>query len=148
VLAVHSGKIQINGVATEHPMIPPIQSGATRVWVKRSLWMLPLLVLIGFAVLLIVRPSQRTRLRESFQVSQRGREFKPGLLNVRQGDTVRIVNDDDDLSHHAYVASERFKFDSGDQAPGANAEVTFTVPGTFNVLCGIHPKMRLVVNVK
>ena len=129
-------------------MTPPMQSEATRLWVRRSRWMLPLVVLAGLAVFLIVKPHQYTPLRENFQVSQRGREFKPSLLNVKQNDVVRIINDDEDLSHHAYVASERFKFDSGDQEPGANAEITFTVPGTFNVLCGIHPKMRLIVNVQ
>ena len=115
---------------------------------KRSLWILPLVILAGFAVLFIVKPRQHTPLREDFQVSQRGREFRPNQLNLRQGDVVRIVNDDGDLSHHAYVASERFKFDSGDQEPGGRADIAFTVPGTFNVLCGIHPKMRLVVNVQ
>lgn len=72
----------------------------------------------------------------------------PGTLNVKPGDIVHIQNDDEDLSHHAYVASEQFKFDSGDQEPGRNVDITFTVPGTFNVLCGIHPKMRLTVQVK
>lgn len=119
-----------------------------RVWIRRSLWVLSLLVLIGFAALFLTRPKQITSFRDAFQVSQRGREFRPGLLNVKPGDVVRIVNDDGDLSHHAYVASERFSYDSGDQAPGASADIAFTVAGTFNVLCGIHPKMRLVVNVQ
>ncbi len=129
-------------------MMPPAHSALPRTWVKRGRWILPPVVLILIALLLIVRPQQHTSFRATFQVSQRGREFNPGLLNVKQGDAVRIVNDDEDLSHHAYVASERFRFDSGDQEPGANAEITFTVPGTFNVLCGIHPKMRLIVNVQ
>ncbi|MGA2792281.1 MAG: hypothetical protein ABSE69_01925, partial [Roseiarcus sp.] len=38
-----------------------------------------------------------------FQVSQRGRAFQPGELSVNRGDVVRIVNDDGDLLHHAYV---------------------------------------------
>ena len=75
-------------------------------------------------------------------------EFTPGRLDVKQGDVVHIVNDDEDLSHHAYVASDRFKFDSGDQEPGHDVDIPFTVAGTFNVLCGIHPKMRLTVNVR
>lgn len=72
----------------------------------------------------------------------------PGQLGIRRGDVVRIVNDDEDLSHHAYVMSDRFKFDSGDQEPGHDVDIPFTVAGTFNVLCGIHPKMRLVVAVR
>ena len=131
------------------PMQPEMRQAETRrVWVKRSRWILPLVILAGFAVLFLAKPQQHTPLRESFQVSQRGREFRPGLLNVKLGDIVRIVNDDGDLSHHAYVSSERFKFDSGDQEPGGRTDIAFTAAGTFNVLCGIHPKMRLIVNVQ
>ena len=72
----------------------------------------------------------------------------PPSLTVGKGDVVRIVNDDGDLSHHAYIAAPDFNFDSGDQDPGRDVVVRFDVPGTFNVLCGIHPKMRLVVTVK
>jgi len=83
-----------------------------------------------------------------FLVSQRGREFSPNELTIKQGDLVRIVNDDGDLTHHAYIASSQFNFDSGDQAPGHDVNIVFNVPGTFNVLCGIHPKMRLTVTVR
>ncbi|GEM_PF-905245 len=81
-------------------------------------------------------------------VSQKGRAFHPGTLSIRRGDTVEIVNDDGDLLHHAYVDSRTFGFDSGDQLPGSRTDVVFGVRGTFNVLCGIHPKMKLVVEVK
>ena len=50
--------------------------------------------------------------------------------------------------HHAYVDDPEFSFDSGDQEPGAKADIVFTKPGTFDVLCGIHPKMKLVVTVR
>jgi len=82
-----------------------------------------------------------------FQVSQRGRAFQPGVLSVNRGDVVRIVNDDGDLLHHAYVESDQFSFDSGDQEPGGKVDVAFTVSGNFTVLCGIHPKMKLAVHV-
>ena len=72
----------------------------------------------------------------------------PGQLGIKRGDVVSIVNDDEDLSHHAYVVSDRFKFDSGDQEPGRNVDISFTVAGTFNVLCGSHPRMRLIVTVQ
>ena len=81
-------------------------------------------------------------------VSQRGRAFLPGALSIHRGDTVEVVNDDGDLMHHAYVDDPAFSFDSGDQEPGAKADIVFTKGGTFDVLCGIHPKMRLVVTVR
>lgn len=81
-------------------------------------------------------------------VSQKGRAFSIGSINLRAGDSIRIVNDDADLHHHAYIDSNAFKFDSGDQEPGQNADITFPVSGVFTVQCGIHPKMKLVVTVK
>ena len=81
-------------------------------------------------------------------MSQKGREFRPGELDIKSGDIVQIVNDDGDLLHHAYIESEQFNFDSGDQEPGAKVDITFAIAGNFTVLCGIHPKMKLVVHVR
>jgi plastocyanin len=83
-----------------------------------------------------------------FTVSQKGRDFHPGELTVKRGDTVQIVNDDGDLLHHAYIDSPKFSFDSGDQEPGSKTDIIFAVAGDFDVLCAIHPKMRLVVHVQ
>jgi plastocyanin len=81
-------------------------------------------------------------------VSQKGREFHPAEISIKRGETIRIVNDDGDLLHHAYVDSPAFSFDSGDQKPGSITPVAFPVTGDFNVLCAIHPKMLLVVHVR
>jgi plastocyanin len=83
-----------------------------------------------------------------YSISQKGREFHPGEIAIKRGDTIQIVNDDADLLHHAYVDSDKFSFDSGDQKPGSITPVTFTMVGDFDVLCAIHPKMRLVVHVQ
>ncbi|HEY2758772.1 MAG TPA: plastocyanin [Pseudolabrys sp.] len=83
-----------------------------------------------------------------YTVSQKGREFRPGDLTISRGDTVVIVNDDGDLRHHAYIDSDKFSFDSGDQEPGSKTPITFAFAGDFDVLCAIHPKMRLTVHVK
>ncbi|TXN06026.1 plastocyanin [Methylobacterium sp. WL64] len=80
-------------------------------------------------------------------VSQKGRAFQPGNIALSRGETVTFVNDDSDLLHHVFVESDTFSFDSGDQEPGSRTPVTFTERGTFQVLCGIHPKMKLVVRV-
>jgi plastocyanin len=80
-------------------------------------------------------------------VSQKGRMFHPGNLTVSRGETITFVNDDSDLLHHVFVESDSFNFDSGDQEPGSRTPITFTERGTFQVLCGIHPKMKLVVRV-
>jgi plastocyanin len=83
-----------------------------------------------------------------YLVTQKGQQFNPGFLSIRRGETVRILNDDGELIHHAYVDSKTFSFDSGDQEPGSKTDIVFSVAGNFVVLCGIHPKMRLDVTVK
>lgn len=82
-----------------------------------------------------------------YLVSQSDRTFRPAALEIRVGDTVRIVNDDGELIHHAYVQSPSFTFDSGEEAPAARVDIVFPVAGRFDVRCLIHPKMRLVVTV-
>ncbi len=83
-----------------------------------------------------------------YTVSQKGREFNPAQITIKRGETIQIVNDDGDLLHHAYIDSAKFSFDSGDQQPGSKTDITFPVAGTFDVLCAIHPKMKLQVRVQ
>jgi plastocyanin len=80
-------------------------------------------------------------------VSQKGRMFHPSEISINRGAAIVIVNDDADLLHHAYIDSNAFKFDSGDQEPGSKSKITFSTAGTFEVLCAIHPKMKLTVRV-
>ncbi len=80
-------------------------------------------------------------------VTQLNRRFQPQQMEVARGGTIRFVNDDGQLLHHIYSTSPTFGFDSGEQEPGKIVEQRFPVAGTFTVLCGIHPKMRLVVTV-
>ncbi len=81
-------------------------------------------------------------------ISQRDKQFQPGSVAVEAGQPLVIVNDDGSTVHHAYVESETFNFDSGDQNPGMKTRIVFPAKGDFQVLCGIHPKMKLDVHVR
>lgn len=83
----------------------------------------------------------------SHVILQKGREFQPGQILIKRGETIEFVNDDGDLLHHVYLKADKFSFDSGDQEPGAKLNVVFPQVGNFTVLCAIHPKMKLVVQV-
>ncbi len=82
------------------------------------------------------------------RVTQKGRAFAPGAVALNVGETIEIVNDDGDLIHHAYLEHPDFSFDTGEQAPGSRIVVAFPTKGSFTVLCGIHPKMKLAVTVR
>jgi plastocyanin len=103
---------------------------------------------LGAAALLTTLGTLGVVAQSQFVISQKGREFRPGTITIKKGDSVQVINDDADLRHHAYVDSDNFKFDSGDQEPGSKTNIAFPVAGDFDVLCAIHPKMKLVVHVK
>jgi plastocyanin len=98
-------------------------------------------ILVGLGTLVGLALPQHT-------ISQKGREFRPGEISIKRGETLQIVNDDADLLHHVYIDAPKFSFDSGDQQPGSRTDITFPAPGDFEVLCAIHPKMRLMVHVQ
>lgn len=80
-------------------------------------------------------------------VSQRDRKFSPDRLTLERGSVARIVNDDR-VTHHVYVDAPGMSFDSGEQPIGTTVDLRFDRPGKYEVLCAIHPTMRLRVEVK
>lgn len=80
-------------------------------------------------------------------VSQKGRKFQPSEIEIKRGETVHVANDDE-FTHHVFVKSDGFNFDSGEKDPGESVDVTFPAAGVFDVQCAIHPKMHLAVTVK
>jgi plastocyanin len=81
------------------------------------------------------------------QISQKNRAFSLNSLSLVAGDVVQFSNDDDFI-HQIYVQSDVFNVDTAESSPGDVITVPFTVTGTFEVHCHIHPKMRLVVTVQ
>jgi plastocyanin len=84
---------------------------------------------------------------ENYPVSQKNRAFNLISLSVNKGDVVLFVNDDEFI-HQIYVKSNDFNIDTEESEPGKTISVPFTVAGTFEVLCHIHPKMHMTVTVK
>jgi plastocyanin len=80
-------------------------------------------------------------------VSQRDRKFNPERLEIERGGVVHIINDDR-VTHHIYVNAPGMNFDSGEQPIGTTVDVRFDRAGNYEILCAIHPTMRLRVAVK
>jgi len=80
-------------------------------------------------------------------VSQKNRTYAPKAVTLKVGETLRIINDDIFL-HHTSIKSKKFKYDSGSQKEGAVIEIPFKLAGKYDVLCDIHPKMKLEVTVE
>jgi plastocyanin len=80
----------------------------------------------------------------SVTVAIRGYAYQPQSLVVRVGTRVVWVNDDA-VAHT--VTSSIGAFNSGSIAPGQSVSYTFTVPGTYQYMCTIHPGMRGTITV-
>ncbi len=81
-------------------------------------------------------------------VLQKGRHYDPTDLFLHRGDTITLVNGDDNAVHHAFIEADRFAFDAGDQEPGKQVTLTLKEPGDFIIQCGIHPMMKLTLHIQ
>jgi plastocyanin len=102
-------------------------------------------LMCGLTVLLFM--GQAASAAETKRVSQKGKQFLPEAVELNVGDALR-VNNDDAFLHHVYLKHPNLTFDSGGRRPGEPVDIQFTKPGSYEVMCEIHPKMKLVVEVK
>jgi plastocyanin len=79
-------------------------------------------------------------------VLQKDKVFSPDDVTIRSGDTLVFVNADT-VKHNVHSATEGFVFDLPVQQPGRTDRVRFTRVGVAEVLCHIHPRMKLTVRV-
>ena len=71
--------------------------------------------------------------------------FNPSTLTVTNGTTVIWINNDG-IDHT--VTAEGGLFNSGTLGNGQNFTYTFSIPGTYNYSCSIHPSMRGTIIVQ
>jgi cytochrome c peroxidase len=79
-------------------------------------------------------------------VSQKDRRFSPGAILLKAGEILRILNDDTRV-HNVRLDGQARSFNSDAQNPGDTVTLGFDQPGHYDVICGIHPEMRLKVDV-
>jgi len=80
-------------------------------------------------------------------VTQKDRAFSVKEITLHVGDTL-VMHNDDTRAHNIQITNPKLAFNSGLQEPGEDARVRFTQPDRYLVFCGIHPKMKLWVDVK
>jgi cytochrome c peroxidase len=96
-----------------------------------------------------VRPAPaaaRPPFAETRVIAQREKEFLPGAIRIAAGETV-ILRNNDSRTHNVRVFDPKLEFDSGAQEPGETVRITFPAAGRYTVFCGIHPTMKLAVEV-
>lgn len=80
-------------------------------------------------------------------VDQRGLAFSTARLTANRGDVVSFTNNDN-TSHNILVTGNGISLNSGLQRPGVAFNAPFARAGTYQVTCGIHPKMKMTVVVR
>jgi plastocyanin len=83
---------------------------------------------------------------EEVTVGQAGKTFNPADLQIKVGDSVSFNNDD--TVTHAVLVKGPAETNLGPIKVGEAKSVTFDAPGTYDVKCAIHPKMKLTIAVQ
>jgi plastocyanin len=79
-------------------------------------------------------------------IHQQGRVFSSESVSIKKGASLTFLNDDS-VPHNILSASKGNEFNLGSQAPGMSTDVTFKEAGDVQVLCAIHPRMKMMVKV-
>ena len=85
--------------------------------------------------------------KDTTLVSQANKLFAPAHVRLGVGQTLTVLNDDT-RTHNVRIFDPRLDFNSGAQEPKESVTIRFPLPGTFEAFCGIHPSMRLTIDVQ
>jgi plastocyanin len=84
--------------------------------------------------------------KAKFVMDQRNLEFRPHVLPVMVGSTVRFPNNDE-VDHNIFSMSRTKKFNLGSYKPGDSKAVLFDKPGIVELRCDVHAEMAAYVLV-
>lgn len=79
-------------------------------------------------------------------IHQKGKVFSQAELTIQAGDTL-VFENDDNVAHNVMSTTLGNTFNLGLLKPGTATPVTFKAPGDVQVICAIHPSMKLNVKV-
>jgi plastocyanin len=79
-------------------------------------------------------------------ISQKGKVFSVTDVSLKVGDTLLFVNDDT-VAHNVLTMDPENKFNLGSLKPGSSTPVTFKAASDFQIICAIHPTMKMHVKV-
>jgi plastocyanin len=79
-------------------------------------------------------------------VHQKARMFSSDVTTIRRGEVLTFLNDDT-VPHNVFSTSAGNEFNLGSQRPGLATDVKFTSAGEVEIICAIHPRMRMTIMV-
>jgi plastocyanin len=79
-------------------------------------------------------------------IGQKGKIFSESAVEIKKGDTLVFLNDDS-VVHNVLSTTPGNVFNLGSIAPGHSTPVTFDKAGSLQILCAIHPSMKMSLKV-
>ena len=79
-------------------------------------------------------------------IEQKNKAFSESEVVIKKGETITFVNTDN-ITHNVMSRSAGNEFNIGAQPPGMSAPVTFDAVGTAEIICAIHPQMRVTIKI-
>lgn len=106
------------------------------------------LALAGAAGMLLLASAAAIAQGSPPVIGQKDRRFSEESVTIRSGGKLRFVNDDS-IAHNVYARDPAGANQPGTlQKPGDATELAFAAAGDHQVLCAIHPRMRMTVRVQ
>jgi plastocyanin len=81
-------------------------------------------------------------------VLQIHQEFDPKAISVTAGATVQFSNADDVNHNLQTIAPDGARKDYGVEKPGESTPISFPAAGVYQIVCSIHPRMKMKVTVQ
>jgi plastocyanin len=101
---------------------------------------------ISFCVIAFIAGGMVAAVAAEQTITQKGKLFSPASITIKKGDTL-VFSNDDNVTHNIYSVSPNNEFNLGSQAPGNSTPVTFDKSGDIDIVCAIHPVMKMKVKV-
>lgn len=79
-------------------------------------------------------------------ITQKDQQFSEASVTIQQGDTL-VFQNDDDVVHNIMSMTPGSEFNLGALPPGGKVSQVFSKAGVVSVICAIHPRMKMTVNV-
>jgi plastocyanin len=84
----------------------------------------------------------------TIEVGQKDKTFAPDTLTAPVGSTIHIKNDDEVVHNVIVTVPGVAAKNTGIQKPGENMDLVLDKLGEYQVKCGIHPKMKMTIQVQ
>lgn len=80
-------------------------------------------------------------------VTQKDKQFSEASVTIKTGDAI-VFENDDEVVHNIMSTTSGSEFNLGALQPGSKISHVFSKPGEITVICAIHPRMKMTVNVQ